>query len=123
MMYSYAYVEKDISKNYREKLNETKKSSEVLEVFSMTVLQLLSKINEDFSKYDLSDVKLLINDAKYEISEKLRKDPRLDYLLRESDLPAILERLAKDAINRYLKLVKDDDRTSTFNLPPKRKNF
>ncbi|BBJ27903.1 hypothetical protein [Athalassotoga saccharophila] len=124
MMYSYTHIEKEISKNYRERLNETKKPSEVMDVFSKTVIDLLSRINEDFAKYTPSDVKLDVDgETKYEISENLKKDPRFDYLIRESDLPAIIERLAKDAANRYLKLVKDDDKTATFNLPPKRKNF
>ncbi|HEU24418.1 MAG: hypothetical protein C0176_05960 [Mesoaciditoga sp.] len=124
MMYSYTNIEKEISKNYRERLNEAKKPSEVMDIFSKTIIDLLSRINEDFAQYTLSDIKLDINsEKKYEISENLSKDPRFDYLIRESDLPAIIERLAKDAANRYLKLVKDDDKTATFNLPPKRKNF
>ncbi len=123
-MYSYTNIEKEISKNYREKLNGTKKPSEVMNIFSKTVIDLLSRINEDFAKYDPSEIKLDVdNQAKYQISENLKRDPRLDYLIRESDLPAIIERLAKDAANRYLKLTKDDDKTATFNLPPKRKNF
>jgi hypothetical protein len=120
-MYSYTYLEKEISKSYRDRLNESKKPSEVQEIFSKSILTLLSKITEELGKYEVSDLKLIpLGKQKYEMSEKMKKDPRLAYLMKESDLPAIIERMAKDAANRYLKLVNDDDKTGTFNLSRKR---
>ncbi len=120
-MYSYTYLEKEISKSYRDKLNESKKPAEVQEIFSENVLTLLSKITEELGNYEISDLKLLpTEEKKYEMSERMKKDPRISYLMRESDLPAIIERMAKDAANRYLKLVNDDDRTATFKISPRR---
>jgi len=120
-MYSYTYIEKEILKSYRDKLNESKKPSEIQEIFSKSVLTLLSKITEELGDYEINDLKLdPVKDQKYEMSEKMKKDPRISYLMKESDLPSIIERMAKEAANRYSKLVNDDDRAGTFKLSPKR---
>lgn len=121
MMYSYTHFEKEISKFYRDKLNTSKKPSEIQEIFSESALALLLKITEEFGQYELSDLKLKVNaNPPYEMSERMKKDPRTVYLMKESDLPAIIERMAKEASNRYSRLLKDDDKTGTFNLSTKR---
>ncbi len=120
MMYSYDHLEKEIAKAYREHLSEAKKPLEVENLFSSTVLDLLVKISEDFSKYRIEDVKLLLKDEEfYELSENMKKDPQISYMMKESDLPAIINRFAKDAINRHKQMIKDSDRTNIFRIPPK----
>ncbi|MGC9218172.1 MAG: hypothetical protein ACP5G8_02045, partial [Athalassotoga sp.] len=72
MMYSYTYLEKEISKSYRDRLNESKKPSEVQEIFSKSILTLLSKITEELGNYEVNDLKLIpLDKQKYEMSEKM----------------------------------------------------
>jgi|GEM_PF-1633113 len=120
MMYSYVQIEKTLSKAYREKLGEEKSPQKIQEIFSQNILTLLSKISDDFSVYEVPDIKLLPGkDIKYRLSERMKNDSHLSSIMKESDLPAIFDRWAKDASNRYMKLINDNDKTGTFKLPPK----
>ncbi len=120
-MYSYVYLEKELAKPYRSELNIVKKPEEVEGIFSRTVINLLSKISNDVNDSHKEYIKLLPDSSPfYKLEKPLVKVQSVSEALSNSDLPAILNRFAEDAKNRYLHLIHDDDRTGTFKKPPAR---
>lgn len=120
-MYSYVHLEKELAKPYRSKLSIVKRPEEVEEIFSRIAINLLSKISSDVNDSHKEYIKLLPNSSPfYKLEKPLAKMQSVSEALSNSDLPAILNRFAEDAKNRYLHLIHDDDRTETFKKPPAR---
>ncbi len=120
-MYSYTHLEKELVKSYRSELKLVKRPEEIEEIFSRTAINLLSKISNNVNDSHKEYVKLLPNSSPfYKLQEPLTKIRDVSEALSNSDLPAILNRFAEDAKNRYHHLIHDDDRTETFKKPPVR---
>ena len=113
-IFSYVKFEKELESDYRRSLDQVKRPEEVADVFQEFAFKLLNMIYEDIPSKLKDDIKLSADDEEFELSEKLRE--LLAEKLEKSDLTAILNRMAKDAINRYKKLKHDDERTDLFRL-------
>ncbi len=120
-MYSYVHLEREFTKPYRSELNKVKRSEEVERIFSRTVINLLSKISNDVNDSLEEYVKLTPNSSPfYKLENPLMQIEEVSSAISNSDLPAILSRLAEDAKNRYIHLINDDDRSETFKKSPAR---
>ncbi len=120
-MYSYVHLEREFTKPYRSELNKVKRSEEVERIFSRTVINLLSKISNDVNDSLEEYVKLTPNSSPfYKLENPLMQIKEVSSAISNSDLPAILSRLAEDAKNRYIHLINDDDRSETFKKSPAR---
>ena len=113
-MYSYVKYEKELESDYRKTLDQVKRPEEVAEVFREYAFKLISMIHDDLSPDMKEHIKLLTDYEDVEIGVRLRD--KLSETLENSDLMAILRRMAQDAINRYKKLKHDDERTDLFRL-------
>lgn len=110
-MLSYVKYYHEIEAEYREKLAEAKRKSDVREVFINILLKLFSKID---SSIDHSYAEYIKFDGNLYTFESPLKE-KIEKLAEKSDLLAIIERIFETAKNRYLKL-KNDDNTDYFNL-------
>jgi len=114
---SYTKFEKMLESEYRERLNESKRIDEVGNTFVEYAFKLLSMIKPDVDEALLEELAFDPDNEKgYRLHEHLRR--ALEEELENSDLPAILERMAKAALHRYQHIVKDDDRTEVFRKAP-----
>ena len=113
-MYSYVKYEKEVESEYRRALDQIKRPEEVIDVFGEYAFKLISMIYEGVPSDMKENIKLLTDKEKVEINGKLKE--KLSEILEKSDLTAILNRMAQDAINRYKKLKNDDERTDLFRL-------
>ncbi len=112
-MESYVNLEKEVSKTYREELNMAKKPEEVRKAFVRAVERIISSIFEKSFDFE-EEVKFTPEGNGIFSLGKIGSDPDVKNALNNSDLEAILERFAKEAKNRYLHLIHDDDRTTMF---------
>jgi len=116
-MRSYVKYEKELEHDFREQLNEAKRLGDVGDVFVEFAFRLLKKVRSDLDENLIEDVVFdPENPRGYRLLEKLRRE--LEKELKTSDLPAILERMAKAAAHRYEHILNDEDRTDVFRRTP-----
>ncbi|MCD6254623.1 MAG: hypothetical protein J7J80_09490 [Thermotogae bacterium] len=116
-MRSYVKYEKELEHDFRERLNEAKRLGDVGDVFVEFAFRLLKKVESGIDENLIEDVIFdPENSQGYRLLEKLRKE--LEEELKTSDLPAILERMAKAAVHRYEHILRDEDRTDVFRRTP-----
>jgi hypothetical protein len=112
-MKSFTYHEKEILPVFREKLSRTKKTSEVKPVFSRTVIDILNKVAPDIPPVEEKDIALDPDNRTFRF-KKMSGD--LEQIMKESDLNAIIQRIADTAMHRYHHLNKDKERKNYINL-------
>ncbi|MBM7559816.1 hypothetical protein [Marinitoga litoralis] len=123
MMKSYVKFYEKTKKEYHDMLNHAKRPQDVVDVFTKYTLNFLKKafpekITDDHLQY-------IVFDEEYEDGYYF-EEPLMSILKEEfenSDLPSILKKKAKEAKDRYLHIVNDNDRTGTFRLSNNSKNF
>jgi len=108
----------EIKPLYQNKLDLTKKFQEIPDLFSRSVSKLLENIYGE----DKVDRKLIESYIEFDPDKepyfKLKKEliNFLDEDWTDSDLPSILEKMAKAAYDRYKHIIEDHDRTETFRM-------
>jgi len=117
-MKSFIKYYNEIKPLYQNKLDLTKKFQEIPELFSKSVSKLLENIYGE----DKVDRKLIESYVEFypdqESHFKLKKE-LINFLgedWTDSDLPSILEKMAKAAYARYKHIIEDHDRTETFRM-------
>lgn len=116
-MRSYVKYEKELEHEYREKLNEAKRLGDVGDVFVEYAFKLLKMVKPELDDSLIEDIAFDPENPKgYKLIENLRRE--LEEEFNSSDLPAILERMAKAAAHRYEHILKDNDRTDVFRKAP-----
>jgi len=123
MMKSYVKFYEETKKEYHDMLNHAKRPQDVVDVFTKYTLNFLKKafpekITDDHLQY-------IVFDEEYEDGYYF-EEPLMSILKEEfenSDLPSILKKKTKEAKDRYLHIVNDNDRTGTFRLSNNSKNF
>ncbi|SHH29884.1 hypothetical protein [Thermosipho atlanticus] len=108
---SYVKYYHEIESEYREKLAESKRKSDVREVFINILIKFLSNVD---SSIDQSFAEYIEFDGesfrfKTPLKEKIEK------LAKNSDLFPIIERIFESAKNRYLR-IENDENSDYFNL-------
>ncbi|MBO8160921.1 MAG: hypothetical protein H0Z24_04740 [Thermosipho sp. (in: Bacteria)] len=110
-IYSYVKYYHEIEPEYREKLIEAKRKSDVREVFIYTILKFLSLIDENidssYSQY------IRFESDTFEFISPLKE--KIEKLSKNSDLQSIIEKIYETAKNRYLK-IEHDENSDYFNL-------
>ncbi len=117
-MYSYVQLEKEISGSYREQLNTVKRSDEIEEIFARKVMELLLRVSENSIQPNTNEIRFVPDtEPFYELRGDLAKSQKISEAMIQSDLPAIIKRMALDALGRYRHIINDDDRMETFRFP------
>ncbi|QTA37131.1 hypothetical protein JYK00_05090 [Thermosipho ferrireducens] len=110
-MMSYVKYEHELESEYRERLTEAKRKSEVREVFADFVLTLLEKIGENID----SSFREYITFSKDGYGFHGRLKEVMEKYFENSDLKAIIDRFYHTAFHRYLK-IENDENTNYFNM-------
>ncbi|MFN3692288.1 MAG: hypothetical protein ACK4R7_05300 [Fervidobacterium sp.] len=106
-MLSYVKFEHELEADYREKLSEAKRKSDVREIFAEFLFKLLKKIDSNIPS-DLSKfVKFDEKEFKFEFVGDLSKI--VEELSKSSDLKAIINRMYESASHRYKKIEHDEN--------------
>lgn len=116
-MLSYVKYEHEIETEYREKLAESKRKSDVREIFADFVFKLLKKIVPGIPSHLAELMKFDEKEFKYEFTGEL--SVIVDNLCKNSDLKAILNRMYESAAHRYKK-IENDENLDYFRLNNRR---
>ncbi|KLO21887.1 hypothetical protein X275_05970 [Marinitoga sp. 1197] len=123
MMKSYVKYYEETKKEYHDMLNHAKRPQDVVDVFTKYTLNFLKKTFPDRIKDE--HLNYIVFDEETEEGYSF-EEPLMQLLKDEfetSDLPSILRKKAKEAKDRYLHIINDNDRTGTFRLSNSSKNY
>ena len=111
---SYTKYENEILPDYRQKLNKAESSEDVRKFFFQTVRGLYEKIFGKDPDIRYEDIVLNENDKPpYGISKRLLELDEFKTVWNESDLPHMMARLTKAAINRQKRLERHPEKTDS----------
>ena len=111
---SYTKYENEILPDFRQKLNKAESSEDVRKFFFQTVRGLYERIFENDPDIRYEDIILNENDdPPYGISKRLLGLDEFKTVWDESDLPHVMVRLTKAAINRQKRLEKHPEKTDS----------
>ncbi|MGB9614976.1 MAG: hypothetical protein ACPL3B_05710, partial [Fervidobacterium sp.] len=105
-MNSFVKFEHEFETEYREKLAEAKRKSDVKDVFAEMLVKLLSKILPEV-KLSIEEIKFDEREFKYEFTGELGKV--IEEISKSSDLKAIINRMYDTALHRYKKIEHDEN--------------
>jgi hypothetical protein len=112
--YSYTKHEQSILPEYRQKINRAESSEEVKKFFRYTVAELCSSIFENNMLLDNDDITLSSQQKPFfTVSDRLRSVEEFSAVWENSDLPNVIGRLAKPAVNRSRHLQKHLEKTTS----------
>ena len=112
---SFVKYEKELESDYRRHLDDVKRPDEVGKVFVEFAFKLIKMVKSEIPDGYIEEIGFdPESDVPFKLGNGLKE--ALSDLYEKSDLPAILERMARSAQNRYKKLKKDDERTDLFRL-------
>uniref|UniRef100_A0A7C4GGC1 Uncharacterized protein n=1 Tax=Fervidobacterium thailandense TaxID=1008305 RepID=A0A7C4GGC1_9BACT len=117
-MYSYVKYEHELETEYREKLAEAKRKSDVRKIFAEYVLRLIQKINPDVPMKFVEDIRFDEKEFSYQFNGDLSKI--VEEIGKNSDLMAIINRMYETATHRYKK-IEHDENTNYFRMTPETK--
>ncbi|MGB9795341.1 hypothetical protein [Fervidobacterium gondwanense] len=106
-MLSFVKHEHELETEYREKLAEAKRKSDVKKFFAEYVLRLLKKINPDVPMSLINEIKFDEKEFRYEFTGDLAKV--VEEIGSQSDLKAIINRMYETAQHRYKKIEHDEN--------------
>ncbi|MBW2153860.1 MAG: hypothetical protein JRH18_19610 [Deltaproteobacteria bacterium] len=111
---SYTKFEHEILPEFRQKLNKAESTEDVKKFFIQTLRILFEKIFEKKITFSYEDIWLVFNEEPYfTINPRLLASEDFKSVWNESDLPNVLNRLAKSAIKRYKRLERHPEKTSS----------
>ena len=111
---SYTKYENEVLPDYRQKLNKAESSEDVRKFFFQTVRGLYERIFEKDPVMRYEDIVLNENDdPPYGISKRLLDLDEFKTVWDESDLPHVMVRLTKAAINRQKRLERHPEKTDS----------
>ncbi|HCI29396.1 MAG TPA: hypothetical protein PKI14_05665 [Fervidobacterium sp.] len=106
-VFSYVKYERELETEYRRKLSEAKRKSDVRKVFYEFLFKLLTKVQPDLPNYLQEDIKFDEKEFSYSFTGELERI--INELSANSDLKAIIDRMFEVAKHRYMKIAQDED--------------
>ncbi|MFP4476720.1 MAG: hypothetical protein ACLFOY_14275 [Desulfatibacillaceae bacterium] len=119
---SFTKHEKDLLREYRQKMSAAESTEDVKKFYLRTILELFERVFGDQVNLEYEDLRWdETRDAALEFRADVEDNPRFREVWDNSDLPDIVKRFAETAKNRYIHLSKHPDRTEAkmFNLHDK----
>lgn len=114
---SFTKAENEVVHLYRKNVTAADTLDEVRKYFARTVCDLLLKASADAVRCRHEDVMLQPAGAAphYTLADTLTAQPAFQAIWQNSDLSAILARLAEPAVHRFAHLAKHPEKTNTNN--------
>lgn len=109
---SYSKYENRILPAYRQKINHAESAEDVKKFFTYTAKELLQNIFAEQLRIEYEDLALTPDSLPhYMLSDKLLSSQDFITIWNDSDLPQVMARLARPALNRYRRLEKHPEKT------------
>jgi hypothetical protein len=111
---SYTKFENEILPDFRQKLNMAESTEDVKKFFFQTIRGLFVKIFGETVTIRFEDIALKPDAAtQYTISDRVSAAKEFKSVWKDSDLPNVMDRLAKAAINRHKRLGRNPEKTAS----------
>lgn len=111
-MMSFTKYENQVLSKYRDKLNQAESVEDVKKFFVGTIQEFFELATEGSLTVDYDDVSLLPEQQPcYSLESKLKNSAEMKEM-ENSDINAVLERLAEQASHRYKHLSKNNTKTN-----------
>ena len=111
---SYTKYENEILPQFRQKLNKAESTEDVKKFFIQTIRVLFEKIFEKKISISSEDISLLLDtEPHFKIDRQLLSSEDFKSVWSDSDLPTVMNRLAKPATKRYKHLDRHLEKTSS----------
>ena len=111
---SYTKYENEILPQFRQKLNKAESTEDVKKFFIQTMRVLFEKIFDKKVSVSYEDISLLLDtEPHFNIDPQLLSSEDFKSVWKDSDLPTVMNRLAKSAIKRYKRLERHLEKTSS----------
>lgn len=111
---SFTKIENTLVPKFRDSMAQAESTADVRKFFVYAMLELLNNALEEDAELTYEDVALAPKDTPgYTVSQRLRERPAFQKAMTTSDLPAILDRFAVTAINRFRRLEKNPEKTES----------
>jgi len=104
---SFTKIENDVLPKFRDSMAQAESTADVQKFFVYTMLELINSALDGGFDLVYEDITLTPGSAPgYDLAPRLREHPPFAALCQDSDLPAIMERFATAAGNRFKRLDK-----------------
>jgi len=111
---SFTKYENEFLPDFRKKLNLAESTEDVINFFIHTAMELFKSIFADNVEFRDEDITLILDkDPHYRVDERLFVSDEFASVWKSSDLPRVLGRFAKSAMNRYKRLEKYSEKSDT----------
>ncbi len=109
---SFTKIEQNVQSHFRQRINTAESTEDVKKFFTYTVKELFNTIFKEKIRFDNEDISLKSRDESlYTLNDRLYSLDEFSSVWNQSDLPNVVERLAKKATNRYIHLEKNSEKT------------
>ena len=109
---SYTKFENEILPELRHKLNTAESTEDVKKFFFQTMRHSFDRILEEKSAIRFEDITLLPDKAPhYTFSKRFSSSEKFKALFKDSDFSNVMDRLAKSAVKRYMRLERNPEKT------------
>ena len=109
---SFSKYENEILPSFRQKINLAESAEDVKKFFAYTAQELFKNVFAGKMTLNYDDIALQPEEEpQYTMSDRLLTSEEFTSVWKDSDLPQVLSRLAKPAVNRYRHLEKNPEKT------------
>ena len=111
---SFSRFEKEVLPNYRNRMNIAESTEDVKKFFVYTAQDFLDKVFNHEPRIEFEDITLTPHQTPaYTLSSRILHDRQFSEVIKRSDLPYILERLAGTAVKRYNRLERNPEKSDS----------
>ena len=111
---SFTKYENEVLPDFRKKLNLAESTEDVVNFFVHTIVELCKNVFEGNIDFGYEDVTLILNqEPHYRMNERLFALEAFTSVWNDSDLPRVIGRFAKSAMNRFKRLEKYSEKSDT----------
>jgi hypothetical protein len=110
---SFTKYEHKVLPNFRQQISKAESTEDVKKFFVYTARELFEEISDGNLDIEYEDIALNPHGApQYTVSGRLLSNENFASVWKDSDLPAVVSRLAESAMSRYKHLEKHPEKTS-----------
>ena len=111
---SFTKFENEALPDFRKKLNLAESTEDVINSFAHTTMELFQSVFLDKFDFKYEDITLILDrEPYYKVNPRLFASDEFTSVWNNSDLPRVIGRFAKSAMNRYKRLEKYSEKSDT----------
>jgi hypothetical protein len=109
---SFTKYENEVLPDFRKKLNLAESTEDVLNFFVHTIMELCKNVFEGNIDFNYEDITLILDhEPHYKMNKRLFSQDAFTAVWNHSDLPRVIGRFAKSAMNRFKRLEKYSEKS------------